>query len=118
MIPGLILSIIGPIVFLSGIIRLGRDAAIGYPDKLESDGIFNLIRNPMYAGVIYTLLGAGLLFDRLALALTGINWFGWSFLQDKREKRELTLKFGEAYESYREKTPGFFPGFRCFSSAD
>jgi protein-S-isoprenylcysteine O-methyltransferase Ste14 len=106
---GILCVLTGFTVFAAGFIHLGRIGAVGQSEILHTDGVYRIIRNPMYAGVCLTLIGAGLLFLKTGAAVAGLLWLGICTIQCKREEKELTGRFGEAYLNYKQRTPMFFP---------
>jgi len=82
-------------------------------DVLCADGAFAIVRHPTY--LAHTLMFLGIFFiTRHAAA-------GWLTLTDfvvvqtliiPLEERELTKRFGDDYERYRERVPRFFPHIR------
>ncbi|MBI3991233.1 MAG: isoprenylcysteine carboxylmethyltransferase family protein, partial [Candidatus Omnitrophica bacterium] len=103
---------IGAVLVLFGFVI--RISARGYKaDKsndgksLVKEGIYCLMRNPMYFGTL--LIGLGIIFALF-------QW--WAFLlflvvflliyipQIMREEKELAKQFGEEYKEYSKKTPG------------
>ena len=71
---------------------------------LVTDGIFGQVRNPMYEGALFILLGlaAGFASDWTALLLVPaalLLHFGVVL----REERYLEAKFGDAYRRYKEQ---------------
>ncbi|MCX6089198.1 MAG: isoprenylcysteine carboxylmethyltransferase family protein [Candidatus Atribacteria bacterium] len=98
-------------IFLSGIYYLGRRGAVGQSEQLIIQGIYRYVRNPMYSGLSLTILGVGLLLNSTGVALTGLLWLAMTFVQCKREEKELTERFGSAYVEYKNTTPMFLPDF-------
>lgn len=72
-------------------------------------GLYRLVRHPQYIGFIVIMLGFLLQWPTLiTLLMFPVLVFMYVRLA-RREERESIELFGEAYLSYREKTPGFFP---------
>ena len=76
------------------------------PEKLVTDGLFRFSRNPMYLGLTIFLAGAWLLLGCLsplaivaAFLLIADRWYV------VREEKRLTAVFGNAYTTYRARTP-------------
>ena len=75
------------------------------PIKMVSSGLYRYSRNPMYLGVITTIIGEGLYFQYsnvlwYALAFFIIINFVVMFL----EEPHLEEKFGDEYRNYKKKT--------------
>lgn len=105
-----------------GIVLFGllfRIAARGYkaeisPDgkHLITDGLYALMRHPMYFGTL--LIGLGIilvLFEWWAFPLFLIIFLLIYIPQIHREEDRLLRCFGEEYRAYCEKTPKYFPYF-------
>jgi protein-S-isoprenylcysteine O-methyltransferase Ste14 len=79
---------------------------------LVTDGIFGWVRNPMYVGGTFVLVGLSILLASdwmlvMTVIFTGVLHFGVV----RREERYLEAKFGEAYRRYRNKVPRYgWPG--------
>lgn len=95
--------------FISGIYYLGRRGAVGQSETLIDDGIYKYVRNPMYSGVSFTIIGIGLLINQTGVVFAGILWLCMAFIQCKREEKELAERFGENYIQYKNKTPMLIP---------
>ena len=77
------------------------------PDASSSvvtTGVYRVSRNPMYVGILLVLT-AWALFLSNALALVGLPLFilYMNRFQIGPEERTLSAKFGEAYQTYRER---------------
>jgi protein-S-isoprenylcysteine O-methyltransferase Ste14 len=81
--------------------------------QLVTNGIFEYVRHPIYAGLLLWALIQPLLLQ---------NWIvGFAFLiifvpllvlRVPREEAMMLLHFGEQYQAYMQRTPRFFPHFR------
>lgn len=98
-------------MFIFGFLHLGRDGAIGKADTLRTQSMYKYVRNPMYAGVSFTVFGIGLLVGSTACSIAGILWLIICFFVSKLEERSLTKRFGTQYVNYLIQTPGFIPKF-------
>jgi protein-S-isoprenylcysteine O-methyltransferase Ste14 len=99
-------------VFILGIYFLGRRGTVGQSDTLRENGIYKYVRNPMYSGISFTIIGAGLILNKTGVVLAGIIWFLMAFIQCKREEKELEVRFKEKYVDYKSKTPMFIPNIK------
>jgi protein-S-isoprenylcysteine O-methyltransferase Ste14 len=79
------------------------------PSALVCEGAFRISRNPMYAGMVLTLLGAGIMWGTVTPLL--VPWlFGW-FISSRficLEEGILTDVFGNEYEEYRRRVRRWF----------
>jgi protein-S-isoprenylcysteine O-methyltransferase Ste14 len=72
------------------------------PNALVSEGLYRYSRNPMYVGVLLTVLGKGLLIYGL------IVWIGFHAVIVLLEEPHLKKQNGEPYERYCRKVPRWF----------
>ena len=96
-------------VFIAGILALGRRGAVGQADGPVVKGIYKAVRNPIYSGVSFTIIGAGLCLNDAGVLLAGGFWFLLTFVQCLREEKELKVKYGRTYLDYQQSVPRFFP---------
>ena len=86
---------------------------------LVIDGPYSMTRNPLYFFSLTGLVGIGLIFSSLVLALAllaaGGLLFGYTAY---READYLRSRFGPAYEAYEARTPFFLPDPRLYQSAE
>lgn len=75
------------------------------PDRLVTDGIYRITRNPMYLGMLLILSGFPLMMDTLSGLICPIIFF---FLMDytviPREEKVMEGVFGETYLKYKSHT--------------
>lgn len=75
------------------------------PPPLMTDGLYGLVRHPMYLGDVLWSLGLALALDALyALVLVPLWWglrAGLAVLEEER----LAETYGDAYETYRARVP-------------
>lgn len=106
---GILCIVIWLPIFIAGIVHLGRKGAVGQSETLRTKGVYRIVRNPMYSGASFTLIGLGLLLLKTGVVIAGILWLLICTVQCKREEKELAERFGEAYLEYKRRTPMFFP---------
>jgi protein-S-isoprenylcysteine O-methyltransferase Ste14 len=97
--------------FLIGFLTLGTDGAIGKADKLRTWSAYRYLRNPMYAGLSFTVMGIGLIFGNTAIAAAGLIWLVICFIVASFEEKSLIKKYGQDYINYKKSTPRFIPEF-------
>lgn len=96
---------------------LFRISARGYKAEMSANGstlvrggLYCLMRNPMYFGIVLIGLGVVLvLFQWWAFLLFIILFLALYLPQINREEDDLTRRFGEEYKDYFNKTPKYFP---------
>lgn len=84
-------------------------------DKLEAsdlniEGVYSCVRNPLYIGNFFILLGLLIIYNSLHAYLLGIGFFSlqcWFIVQT--EEKFLKDKFGKKYEEYCQQVPRFLP---------
>ena len=78
--------------------------------QLVTEGIYSLVRHPIYTSYILLFLGFCLMLQSLLglglLAITCIVWFGSRI---SIEEKMLEEKFGEKYQLYCQQTKRLFP---------
>jgi protein-S-isoprenylcysteine O-methyltransferase Ste14 len=79
--------------------------------QLVTEGPYRYTRNPMALGAIFWLLGWAFLSKSLCALVVGVGGFGSLVLGYDFfiEEKELSKRFGKAYDEYRKKTPFLFP---------
>lgn len=114
---------LGVILVLSGFFI--RIVARGYKadgsingGKLLREGIYGIIRNPMYAGTFLIGLGIVLvLFVWWAFLIFAAVFISIYYRQVRKEEKVLSSHFGPEYGGYCKTTPRYFPRIsRIFSS--
>lgn len=105
---GLILNVIGLIIWWSAKITLGENWHAGYGKpklkKLVTNGIYSIICHPLYWGINLTLLGLMLISMKLWLIVAVLAIVIFFFVRMKVEDKFLTKKLGKRYLEYKRKT--------------
>lgn len=105
----LVIGIPALYLMIRGSVDAGTETAI--PDKSHTlyGGIYRSIRHPQAAGEVWLWWVIAFLLNSPFLALFSLIWvpvwIGWCVA----EEGDLVLRYGEAYETYREQTGMFFP---------
>ncbi len=112
---GLIPMAIGSAIYLRcawdfGSTGKGTPAPIDPPKHLVARGLYRYVRNPMYVGVLLTLLGEAWLFSSGTLVIYAAIVITWQHLFVVfYEEPALKRKFGESYSDYLARTPRWIP---------
>ncbi len=97
----------------------GRNTKTQLADKLNTTGIYSVVRHPLYLGNFFMWLGPVL--------MTGHFWFVavvclfyWVYYERIMfsEEQFLRRKFGETYTSWAEKVPAFIPLLHGYVKSD
>ncbi len=109
--PGFVL--LGGSVLTIGVVELGTNLT-PWPSppkdgSLVTDGlVFNEIRHPIYAGLIYLMFGLSMVTgSAMRVLLCVLLWYLLDFKSDLEES-ELVQKFGSGYIEYRDRVQGKF----------
>jgi len=90
-------------LFLS-LVSFGKSFRVGIdrdkPDKLVTDGVFAVSRNPIYVAFWFVLLGQFLIFPNWILLLFMIAGTGQFHRQVLREEEYLAKHYGAEYRDY------------------
>ena len=88
----------------------GTLAPIDPPTELVAIGLYRWVRNPMYVGVVTTLLGHALWFGSAWLLLyAALVANGFHLFVVLYEEPALGRRFGESYQRYRDSVPRWIP---------
>ena len=91
----------------------GTPLPLDPPKKLVVEGPYRVVRNPMYWAVALVMLGEASIFHSVALLEWAVGFFAGAFLFVLLvEEPSLRHKFGEEYEAYRQRVPGWLPRLR------
>lgn len=89
----------------------GTLAPIDPPKQLVVHGLYRYVRNPMYVGVIWILIGESCVFRLTNLLIYTIFVFAMvSAFIIFYEEPALTKKFGESYIAYANRVRRWVPG--------
>ncbi len=119
-----VLLVVGSVLYwvgvgftLSGRVALGAMYDVStttgaelYADhRLVTGGPYAVVRHPMYAGVLVSVIGSALLYRTwttlFILAHVPVFW-----VRARREEQVLAAAFGTAWEAYRCRVPAGVPG--------
>jgi|SRR5208283_2889935 len=93
---------------------LGAPFAIKLSSRLATGYLYTWTRNPMvlFTFAWFVSLAVWHASPRAILWLAVSVFPGWIFFLKRYEERELEIRFGSSYASYRTKTPFLWPGIR------
>ncbi len=111
---GVALFAVGGVVRLWPVFVLGRRfsglVAIQQGHTLVTGGIYGVIRNPSYLGLILSILGFALAFRSLVGVLLGACIVPPLIARIHAEEAMLRSQFGEEFDAYRARTWRLIPG--------
>ena len=88
----------------------GTPAPIDPPRMLVARGLYRVVRNPMYVGVLLILIGESIIFSSLAiLQYTLVVWLMFHLFVVFYEEPTLRKKFGATYDEYRKSVSRWVP---------
>ena len=91
----------------------GTPAPWDAPRQLVSRGLYRIVRNPIYVGVVLILLGEALLFSSSRLLIYALLVWVFFFLAVLvHEEPTLSDQFGASYDQYRRTVPRWLPRWR------
>ncbi|MGA7339214.1 MAG: isoprenylcysteine carboxylmethyltransferase family protein [Terracidiphilus sp.] len=101
-------------------IRVGRGTLVpNVPtERLVVTGLYRHVRNPMYVGVLTSLAGEALLFEKRGMAvLLAAVWLGMHLFVCLYEEPTLTRRHPADYPDYQRHVPRWLPRFTPWRSA-
>ncbi len=88
----------------------GRNTKVQRADILNTDGMYSIVRNPLYLGNFFTILGLLVSLKVWWFVLIGCLAY-WLYIERiiAAEEKFLTEKFGAVYSDWASETPVFIP---------
>ena len=109
---GLLLGLVGFGLIMAGLAHLGTNLSpLPHPNEgstLVQDGVYGLIRHPIYAGIITGAFAWAFLWASSAILLYALILFIFFDLKTRREEKWLARKFPE-YAAYRQQVRKLIP---------
>lgn len=101
----------GMLFGIGGVRAVGLEVAETHctPKRLETTGIYSIVRHPQYLGWILAHIGFSVLLSAWYSILFTPVLVGLIYLISRKEEDELVREFGEEYQIYRERTPMLIP---------
>ena len=97
----------------------GRNTKKQVADSLNQNGIYSIVRHPLYIGNFLMFLGVVVYFRDVLLIISFILFFCFYYERIMyAEEAFLTRKFGEAYHSWSSNVPAVIPRFHLYKRAD
>ena len=97
----------------------GRNTKRQVADRLNTTGMYSLVRHPLYLGNYIIVLGI-ILFTMSLWFVLVISLFFWIYYERIMiaEEEFLRNKFGKVYTDWAQITPAFIPAFRSWKTPD
>jgi protein-S-isoprenylcysteine O-methyltransferase Ste14 len=102
-------------ILVAAVRRLGRQwsvaAEVVDDHQLVRDGLYSIVRHPIYTGMLGMLIATGLAFSLPVWILVAsvLAWYG-THLRIQGEEVLLKETFGLQYEEYARQVPALIPG--------
>lgn len=112
-ITGLVIIILGCFVNIKGRLDLGKNWAnqikIYENHTLITDGVYKIVRHPLYASLIWMFYGASIVYlNFFAFLANTLVFIPFMYYRAKQEE-ELLMKYFKNYKYYKLKVGMFFP---------
>jgi protein-S-isoprenylcysteine O-methyltransferase Ste14 len=114
---GLLLTIPAVILSSTGIRNLGKQLRVQaglYSDhELIRTGPYQIVRHPIYAGMLLMYLATALIRSTWPVMLAGLVIFiAGTEIRVRIEDRLLASRFGKQFDAYKATVPAYIPGGR------
>ena len=108
---GAALIISGIAIWFTGAVRSGMDENIS-ENKLKTDGIYACVRNPMYTGIWFFMVGISLMWHNYCMiVMIPIDWVILTVVLKNTEEKWLLDLYGDEYENYKSRVNRCIPWF-------
>lgn len=105
---------IGILVIAGWLARSGLSIVFGQvrqEPRVIREGVFSMVRHPIYLGAILVYLGLLVFSFSIAAALIWVVIIGFYYFLCRYEEKLLTAKFGNDYTTYMGQVPMLLPRF-------
>ena len=104
-----LLIIIGIVLWFIGAVRSGMDKNIT-ENKLKTDGIYAWVRNPMYSGCWFIIVGVTFMWHNILLVpMIFVDWMILTVVLKNTEEKWLLDLYGEEYTEYKKRVNRCIP---------
>ena len=108
---GAVLIILGIVIWFTGAVKSGMDDIIA-DNRLKTDGIYAWVRNPMYTGIWFFIIGISLMWHNyIMLIMIPVDWIILTVVLKSTEEKWLLDLYGEEYEEYKKHVNRCVPWF-------
>ncbi|TVT81947.1 isoprenylcysteine carboxylmethyltransferase family protein [Pseudomonas sp. H3(2019)] len=106
---GGVFIVVGLALLIRGWVQVYRTSLEG---KLATQGVYGVVRHPQYTGIMLAVFGQVIHWPTV-ITLLLFPIIVWAYVRlAKREESVLAERFGEEYQTYRQRVPMLFPRLR------
>ncbi|CAD0264300.1 Isoprenylcysteine carboxyl methyltransferase [Pseudomonas veronii] len=106
---GGVFIVVGLALLIRGWVQVYRTSLEG---QLATQGVYGVVRHPQYTGIMLAVFGQVIHWPTV-ITLLLFPLIVWAYVRlAKREESALTERFGEEYQTYRQRVPMLFPRLR------
>ena len=110
-IAGGVIIVLGICIWYIGAVRSGMDENIT-ENKLKTDGIYSWVRNPMYTGCWFIMIGITFMWHNyFVLPMIPIDWIILTVVLINTEEKWLLKVYGNEYAEYKKRVNRCIPWF-------
>lgn len=107
---GILIAVLGFLVWFKAAFRIDKYIV---SNKLCTDGIYAVVRNPCYSGIMLMCTGALFIANNLyLLILPFVYWIAMTLLMKNTEEKWLYELYGDEYSDYCQKVNRCIPWFK------
>lgn len=93
----------------------GRNTKGQYADSLNTDGMYSIVRNPIYVGNFFIILGISMLSQSYEVVFINLLLFIIFYIPVILLEEDFLLdKFKDAFIEYAKQTPALVPNFKLW----
>ena len=108
---GGIIIVPGIVIWFIGAMRSGMDENIT-ENKLKTDGIYSWVRNPMYTGCWFIIMGTSFMWHNYwVIPMIFVDWVILTIVLKNTEEKWLLDLYGEEYVRYTKHVNRCIPWF-------
>lgn len=110
--PGMLFTLWGRLALGKNyFVSTGFGAQLFEDHQLTTAGPYAVVRHPMYTGLIVAAIGALLIYFTWTTFYFAL-FAPLTMVRARREEQALEAEFGEQWQAYRKRVPGFIPYLR------
>lgn len=102
---GVIFAALGCIFILGSFLKIGVVPSLRKRSGLITQGVYGIVRHPIYAGTIFAFLGLNLIFNAFISLLYLPVSIALYFIMTVHEEKSLVHEYGQEYLDYRSDVP-------------